>query len=107
MRFGRPDRSADPGRHRNGEQRGADLTPDAELDSYLSAISPARGARDSDDPTRGFSPARVHQLQLPADADEQVQRLAERRGTTPLRLLHEWVLQRLDDELGGEGAPHR
>ncbi|MGH4013006.1 MAG: hypothetical protein ACRDSL_03555 [Pseudonocardiaceae bacterium] len=95
------------GRHRSpaGEPQGADLTPDQELESYLDAISPARDP-ESTDPGRRFGSAKVYQLRLPSGAEEQVQWLAEQYGTSPLRLLQAWVLQRLHYEFGGEvGGP--
>ncbi|MDQ3154134.1 MAG: hypothetical protein M3R63_21270 [Actinomycetota bacterium] len=98
MRFGRSSKS-DPGRHRGaGEPQGADLTRDRELDGYLAAIGPSTDP-EATDPGRRFGTAQVHQLRLSPGAAEQVQRLAEQRGTSPLALLQEWVLQRLDSEL--------
>jgi len=93
MRFGR---AAKPRHRATAEPQGADLAPDGELDSYLAAIGP-----DATDPGRSFGTAQVYQLRLPAGAGEELQRLAEQRGTAPLALIQEWVLQRLERELRG------
>ncbi|MGH3915988.1 MAG: hypothetical protein ACRDTC_21655 [Pseudonocardiaceae bacterium] len=84
------------GRHRTPPvaPQGADLTLDSELESYLDAISPARDPEVTD-PGRRFGSAKVYQLRLPPGAEEQVQWLAEQHGTSALRLLQGWVLQRL------------
>lgn len=98
MRFNRTAKPANPGRHRRpvGEQEGADLAPDGEIESYLAAISPERDPEVTD-PGRRFG-AKVYQLRLPSGADEKVQWLAEQRGTAPLTLLQGWVLERLQHE---------
>ncbi|MGH4020267.1 MAG: hypothetical protein ACRDT0_13740 [Pseudonocardiaceae bacterium] len=110
MRFGRTPRPAVNGRHRtpgrqDPEQLGADLAPDPELETYLAALAPVRDP-ELTDPGRGFGSAQVHQLRLPAGADERVQRLAQRHGTSPVALIQQWVLQRLELELG-RPAPRR
>lgn len=90
------------GRHRTapGGPQGADLTLDSELESYLNAISPARDPEVTD-PGRRFGSAKVYQLRLPPSAEEKVQWLAEQHGTSALRLLQGWVLQRLQYEFRG------
>ncbi|MGH3910670.1 MAG: hypothetical protein ACRDRM_07540 [Pseudonocardiaceae bacterium] len=111
MRFSRTAKAAASGRHRTlpGGPQGADLTADHEIESYLDAISPLRDPEGTD-PGRRFGDAKVYQLRLPAGAEEQVQWLAEQHGTSPLRLLQAWVLQRLHQEglhqeVGGPAGP--
>jgi hypothetical protein len=43
----------------------------------------------------------VYQVRLPAEADERLRNLAIERGTSPLTMLQDWVLQRLEWELRG------
>jgi hypothetical protein len=38
---------------------------------------------------------------MPEEADERLRNLAIERGTSPLALLQDWVLQRLEWELRG------
>lgn len=99
---------AGSGRHRlpPAVPQGADLTLDAELESYLDAISPTRDPEVTD-PGRRFGDARVYQLRLPPGAEEQVQWLAEQHGTSALRLLQGWVLQRLQYEFRTPGDDPR
>ncbi|HEY6422272.1 MAG TPA: hypothetical protein VIY28_03295 [Pseudonocardiaceae bacterium] len=101
MRFNRTAKPANPGRHRRpvGEEEGADLAPDHEIESYLAAISPERDPEVTD-PGRRFGSAKVHQLRLPPGADEKIQWLAKQRDTAPLTLIQSWVLQRLQHEFG-------
>jgi hypothetical protein len=113
MRFGRTGRrqtgkGADSGRHRSaaGPAPGADLSTDHELESYLAAISPVRDPEVTD-PGRPFGSARIYQLRLPPGAEEKIQWLAERQGTSALALLQSWVLQRLHHEFGGPGSQRR
>lgn len=105
MRLRRSAKPVNPGRHRTpaGEQQGADLTPDHELESYLNAISPLRDPEITDSGRR-FGDAKVYQLRLPPGAEEKIQWLAEQQGMSPLSLLQDWVLQRLHHEFGGTGA---
>lgn len=112
MRFGRAAKAAS-GRHRTppGGPQGADLTVDHEIEAYLAALSPVSDP-ESTDPGRRFGDAKVYQLRLPAGAEERVQWLAEKHGTSPLSLLQSWVLQRLHYEFGGDyrgpaGGPAR
>jgi hypothetical protein len=108
MRFNRTANPANPGRHRRplGEQEGADLAPDHEIESYLAAISPERDPEVTD-PGRRFGSAKVYQLRLPSGADEKVQWLAEQRGTAPLALVQGWVLERLQHEFGRTDGDYR
>ncbi|MGH3937422.1 MAG: hypothetical protein ACRDTG_02120 [Pseudonocardiaceae bacterium] len=96
------------GRHRTTpvEPQGADLTLEPELESYLDAISPARDPEVTD-PGRRFGSAKVYQLRLPPSAEEQVQWLAEQHGTSALRLLQGWILQRLQYEFRTPGVDSR
>lgn len=68
--------------------------PDHELESYLAAITP-ESAAETTDTGRRFSNAQVYQLRMPLSANEQLRWLAQERGTSPLALVQEWVLQRL------------
>ena len=99
-----PAKNAGSGRHRSpaGEQQGADLTTDHELDAYLAAIAPTRD-REVTDPGRTFGSARVYQLRLPPGAEERIQWLAQQHGTSALTLLQSWVLQRLHHEFSPPG----
>jgi len=103
-KVGKSGRAAGAGRHRSttGEQAGADLTVDHELESYLAAIAPVRDP-ELTDPGRTFGSARVYQLRLPPGAEEKVEWLAQRHGTSALALLQGWVLQRLHDEFSPPG----
>lgn len=98
MRFGRSAKPV-PGRHRPEPPRPAaqEPEPDSDLESYLTAISPARDPEITDGGRR-FGSAQVHQLRLPAGVDEKVQFLARQRGTSPQTLLQEWVMQRVLEE---------
>ncbi|MGH3797355.1 MAG: hypothetical protein ACRDSP_20990 [Pseudonocardiaceae bacterium] len=102
MRLRRTAKPVNSGRHRSptGEPQGADLTSDHEIESYLTAISPARDPEITD-PGRRFGEAKVYQLRLPSGAEEKIQWMAEQQGTSPLSLLQDWVLQRLYREFGG------
>jgi hypothetical protein len=74
-----------------------DPLPDAELDSYLAALT---GAGD-DHPTEltgRFGNAQVFQLRLPALRIEQLRRIANDRGVSPGALAVDWVIERLDHE---------
>lgn len=98
MRFGRA--KPNSGRHRNAAPTPpAELEPDHELESYLTALLP-NGDPEATDPGRPFGSAQVYQLRLPSGAEEKVQMLAEQQGMSPLTLLQGWVLQRLHQELG-------
>ena len=92
------------GKHRQAMQGAPELPqgePDHELEAYLAALAPAPSDPHTTDPGKRFGNAQVHQLRLPADADEQLRGLAVERGTSPLSLLHDWVTQRLEWELRG------
>jgi hypothetical protein len=117
MRLGRPkagakdkDAGAPPkppgagGKHRQAQQPAADLPegePDHELEAYLAALAPSPSDAHTTDPGKRFGNAQVHQLRLSAEADERLRALAFERGTSPLSLLQDWVLQRLEWELRG------
>jgi hypothetical protein len=96
---GKAGKAANSGRHRTpaGEQQGADLTTDHELESYLAAIAPVRDPEVTD-PGRTFGSAKVYQLRLPPGAEEKIEWLAQRQGLSTLALLQDWVLQRLHQE---------
>lgn len=103
MRFGRSAKASNSGRHRNAEPAAApsapaELEPDHELESYLSALLP-NGDPEATDPGRPFGSAQVYQLRLPSGAEEKVLMLAEQYGMSPLTMLQGWVLQRLHQEL--------
>jgi hypothetical protein len=92
------------GKHRQAMQATPDLPegePDHELEAYLAALAPAPSDPHTTDPGKRFGNAQVHQLRLPAEAEERLRGLAVERGTSPLSLLQDWVLQRLDWELRG------
>jgi hypothetical protein len=75
--------------------------PDHELESYLAALSPTPNDPETTDSGKRFGVAQVYQVRMPADADERLRTLAIERGTSPLALLQDWVLQRLEWELRG------
>jgi hypothetical protein len=92
------------GKHRQATQATPDLPdgePDHELEAYLAALAPTPSDPHTTDPGKRFGNAQVHQLRLPAEADEQLRGLAVERGTSPLSLLQDWILQRLEWELRG------
>lgn len=98
MRLGRP--KAHNGRHRppSPEPVGE---PDHELEAYLAALTPTPTNPETTDPGKRFGTAQVYQVRLPAEADEQLRNLAIERTTSPLSLLQDWVVQRLEWELRG------
>jgi hypothetical protein len=75
--------------------------PDHELEAYLAALAPTPSDPYTTDPGKRFGNAQVHQLRLSAEADEWLRGLAVERGTSPLSLLQDWVMQRLEWELRG------
>lgn len=92
------------GKHRQAMQATPALPegePDHELEAYLAALAPTPSDPHTTDPGKRFGNAQVHQLRLPAEAEERLRGLAIERGTSPLSLLQDWVLQRLDWELRG------
>ncbi|HET8643026.1 MAG TPA: hypothetical protein VFM37_13915 [Pseudonocardiaceae bacterium] len=115
MRLGRPRAGAKdettgeipkiPGRHRQSSYGPPPALPegepDHELEAYLAALAPTPSDPYTTDPGKRFGTAQVHQLRLPAEADERLRGLAIERGTSPLSLLQDWVLQRLEWELRG------
>jgi hypothetical protein len=112
MRLGRP-KAADArpkstgggGKHRQAAAppsiAPAEDEPDLELEAYLAALAPTPTDPSNTDPGKRFGTAQVHQLRLPAEADERLRGLAAERGTSPLSLIQDWVLQRLEWELRG------
>lgn len=86
MRLGRD--KGDSGRHR-GTTPQQPVGSDNEYDSYLSALGAGRKDHES------FGTAQVFQLRLPADAARQLHMVAEQRGTAPLALIQEFVLDGL------------
>lgn len=97
---GKSQAKVDPGnqgRHRSDVVEQEEQLPDHELESYLAALSP-----DGDPETTGsgrrFGGAEVYQLRLSLMANEQLRRLASHRGTSPMALAQEWVMQRLEWE---------
>jgi hypothetical protein len=93
-----------PSRHRAVPDSPADATPDAELESYLAAISPESDSTTSDTPGR-FGAAQVFQVRLPGPQTEQLRRLADARGVPPISLVIDWVLERLEREGQGPSTP--
>lgn len=86
------------GKHRGQEQAsGAEGEPDHELESYLAALAPETDA-ETTDTGRRFGDAQVYQLRLNLVAADQLKQLARDRGTAPLSLIQEWVLERLRHE---------
>jgi len=75
--------------------------PDHELEAYLAALTPMPTDPETTDPGKRFGNAQVYQVRLPEEADEGLRNLAMERGTSPLAMLQEWCLQRLDWELRG------
>lgn len=78
-----------------------DDEPDHELENYLAALSPMPSDPETTDSGKRFGTAQVYQVRMPQEADEQLRSLAIERGTSPLALLQDWVLQRLEWELRG------
>ena len=105
MRLGRPkdrqDGKAQRGKHRPAPPAEPVEEPDHELESYLAALSPTPNDPESTDSGKRFGNALVYQVRMPAEADERLRNLAIERGTSPLALLQDWVLQRLEWELRG------
>lgn len=75
--------------------------PDVELEGYLAALAPSVGDLETTDPGRRFGGAQVYQVRMGADADEKLKALASERETSPLALLQDWVVQRLEWETRG------
>lgn len=108
MRLSRPKqdrpKSAAAGKHRQPAAEPAPLVteePDHEMEEYLAALSPTPSDPETTDPGKRFGNAQVYQVRLPAEADERLRNLAIERGTSPLALLQDWSLQRLEWELRG------
>ena len=99
MRLGRS--KAAGGKHRPPSPPEPVQEPDHELDAYLAALTPTPADPETSDPGKRFGVAHVYQVRLPAEADEQLRNLAIERGTSPLSLLQDWVLQRMEWELRG------
>lgn len=93
------------GRHRTEVQEQEELVPDEELESYLAALAP-----EGDVETTGAGRrlgAEVYQLRLGLVANEQLRELAAHRGTSPMALAQEWVMQRLEWECQQMHHPRR
>ena len=105
MRLGRPKvgrpKAPQGGKHRPPQPAEPIEEPDLELEAYLAALSPAPGDPESTDSGKRFGVAQVYQVRMPAEADERLRNLAVERATSPLALLQDWVLQRLEWELRG------
>ncbi len=91
-------RDSNQSRHRlPPTDRSSAQEPDAELESYLAALSPAAaGSTDGSVPAGGFGTAQVFQLRLPSERVEQLRALAEARGVAPASLVVDWIVERLD-----------
>lgn len=101
MRLGR---SKAAGKHRPPPAPATTETidePDHELESYLAALSPVPHDPETTDSGKRFGNAQVYQVRMPSEADEKLRNLAIERGTSPLALLQDWALQRLEWELRG------
>lgn len=78
--------------------------PDQELESYLSALSPADQAETTNG-GRSFGSSEVFQVRLPLMANERLKELAARQGTSPAALAKDWIMQHLADGQDGQPAP--
>jgi hypothetical protein len=100
MRLARP-KAQQGGRHRPPASPEPVEEPDRELEAYLAALSPTPSNPAGADSSKRFGTAQVYQVRMPAEADAWLRALAVERGTSPLALLQDWVLQRLEWELRG------
>ena len=100
MRLGRP-KQPHGGKHRPPPAPEPVDEPDLEMESYLAALTPTPSDPETTDSGKRFGTAQVYQVRLPAEADERLRNLAIERDTSPLSLLQDWALQRLDWELRG------
>jgi hypothetical protein len=98
MRLGR---GKPGGRHRPAPPPEPVPAPDEELEAYLAALTPTPNDPEVSDPGKRFGVGHVYQVRLPAEADEHLRNLAIERGTSPLSLLQDWVLQRMEWEMRG------
>lgn len=85
------------GRHRPVSVEPGPNRPGHELESFIAALAPESECETTASGRR-FGDAEVHQLRMPLGADEQIRRYAEERNTSPLALIQEWVMQRLQFE---------
>lgn len=46
-------------------------------------------------------PAQVYSIRIPVDSIGDIRRLATRRGVAPSAMMRSWILDRLQEELGG------
>jgi hypothetical protein len=99
MRLGRP-KQEPSGRHRPPPPEPGEES-DHDLESYLAALTPTPTDPETTDPGKRFGTAQVYQVRLPAEADEGLRALAVERSTSPLSMLQDWVVQRLEWELRG------
>jgi hypothetical protein len=97
----KPSKASQGGKHRPPPPSEPIGEPDVELEAYLAALSPTPGDPETTDSGKRFGNAQVYQVRMPAEADERLRNLAVERGTSPLALLQDWVLQRLEWELRG------
>jgi hypothetical protein len=100
MRLARP-KAQQGGRHRPQPPPEPVEEPDLELEAYLAALSPTPSGSEGMDSSKRFGTAQVYQVRMPGEADAWLRNLAIERGTSPLALLQDWVLQRLEWELRG------
>lgn len=92
---GKNAKSAASGKHRGAASDSvAEGEPDHELESYLAALAPETDA-ETTDTGRRFGDAQVYQLRLNLIVADQIKQLAAERGSAPLSLIQEWVLDRL------------
>lgn len=93
-------------------------TADSRLDEIMRADAAAIIDDDLDD-ARSYSkahgaaeisarsPSQVYSIRVPVDRLEQVRSLAGARGLAPTAMMRQWVLARLDDEIGEESTASR
>ncbi len=76
------------------------------MDSYLAALAP-EGDVETTGSDRQFGNSQVHQVRLPLMANEKLNALAARKGTSPAALVRDWVMHHLEAHPDPEphGAP--
>lgn len=65
------------------------------MDSYLAALAP-EGDVETTGSGRQFGNSQVHQIRLPLMANEKLNALAARKGTSPAALVRDWVMHHLE-----------